>query len=203
MSWLVYMPGASVTGEVIIDGATYEIDDVPGYHDHNWGEWIPTNVLWNWAQCYDPEQSITFQIGDFRFKPVGLVSIEVESERIVFEKDEYSLTHRMWQYDPDNKKYFPVESWLYAENEKGRLIVSLKTIDTEVLLSPLKMPALLPDVILYEQTAHYEGRFWKRNNLDEWELSISFSGRGFKEYSTLMIDRSFQSGFLDENLWNR
>jgi hypothetical protein len=73
MSWLVYMPGAHVTGNVVIDGETYDVDHAPGYHDHNWGEWLPYNVLWNWVQYYEP--GIALEVGDFRSKPVGVVSI--------------------------------------------------------------------------------------------------------------------------------
>ncbi len=47
MSWLVYMPAALVSGEVVIDGRTYLINDVRGYHDHNWGEFILTTFTWN------------------------------------------------------------------------------------------------------------------------------------------------------------
>jgi hypothetical protein len=187
MSWLVYIPGAWVTGTVKIDDNEPYVIAAPGYHDHNWGEWIPTDALWNWAQCYDPTKSLAFEMGDFRFKPVGMVSIVVKGERIVFEKDEYYLIHKRWKYDPENKKYFPVETWLYAENERGRLVVSLQTIETEALFSPLKLAAFLPEVVLYEQTAHYEGQLWKKNDLNKWELFTLFSGNGFKEYTALLF----------------
>ena len=119
MSWLVYMPGAHVTGKVVIDGETYCVDHAPGYHDHNWGEWVPFNVLWNWVQYFEP--GIALEVGDFRFRPVGVVSIEAAGQRTVFEKDEYALFHTKWEFDFEHRKWFPVVTWLLAENEKKAL----------------------------------------------------------------------------------
>jgi hypothetical protein len=66
MSWLVYMPGARVNGQVTVDGHVYEMD-APGYHDHNWGEWIFTDALWNWAQYAEPD--LAFAMADFIRQP--------------------------------------------------------------------------------------------------------------------------------------
>ncbi|MGD8522704.1 MAG: hypothetical protein PVF56_16270 [Desulfobacterales bacterium] len=186
MSWLVYMPGAYVTGNVVIDGETRRVDHAPGYHDHNWGEWIPYNVLWNWVQYFEP--GVALEVGDFRFKPVGVVSIEAAGQRTVFEKDEYALFHTRWMFDSENRKRFPVVTWLLAENEKKRLIVRIQTLTTESLMAPLKIPLFLPDVLLYEQTASYFGRLWDKNHQGVWELSAGFEGNGFKEYSVRIWD---------------
>lgn len=194
MSWFIHMPGAYVSGEVWIDDQYYEVKDALGYHDHNWGEWIPYNVLWNWAQYFEPAEepkagelakpALAFQIGDFRFKPIGVVSIEHDDIRTEFEKDEYLLIHSRWRYDSKNRKWFPVKTWLYAENEKRRLIVCIRAIKTEAMLAPLEMPFFLPEVILYEQTAYYMGRLWEKEG-GRWQLRASFNGNGFKEYSAL------------------
>jgi len=82
MSWLVYAPGAYVTGEVILNGKTYHVQQASGYHDHNWGEWIPFNALWNWAQYFEP--GLALEVGDFRYSPAGGVGIEFAGERTVF-----------------------------------------------------------------------------------------------------------------------
>lgn len=183
MSWLVYMPGAHVTGKVVIDGKTYHVDQAPGYHDHNWGEWITFHVLWNWAQYFEP--GIALEIGDFRNRPVGVVSIEVDGQRTVFEKNDYHLYHTRWTFDPKYRKWFPSVTWLVAENKKKRLIVRIQTLAAEALMSPLEMPCLLPDVVLYEQTASYTGRLWDKKHQGAWEVSVKFHGKGFKEYSVL------------------
>jgi hypothetical protein len=185
MSWLVYMPGARVTGSIVINGRTYCINRVKGYHDHNWGEWITTNAMWNWAQYFDPEKGLALEIGDFMGKPVGVVSLEFDNVRMVFERDQYHLLHTRWTLDPENQKWFPAISWLVAENETWRLIARLETLDTEPVLAPLKMPSFLPEVIVYEQTARYTGGLWEKTEEGEWALLMPFHGKGFKEYTGL------------------
>lgn len=68
MSWLIYMPGAKVEGEMTIEGVKYLIS-AKGYHDHNWGEWIFSGPMWNWAQYY--EEGLTFDLGDIANRGQG------------------------------------------------------------------------------------------------------------------------------------
>lgn len=179
MSWLIYMPGAYVSGEVHVDGQSYILNNAPGYHDHNWGEWIPSNALWNWGQYFEP--GLALEIGDFMCRPAGIMSIEFQGDRTVFSKDQYHLIHTRWAFDEENRKLFPVRTWLYAENDTRGLLLGMKAHETEALR--MKTPFPLPDVIIYEQAAHYVGRLWKKNSHGEWELLVSFSGDGFKEYT--------------------
>ncbi|MBI3950619.1 MAG: hypothetical protein HY314_09210 [Acidobacteria bacterium] len=178
MGWLIYMPGATVTGRLQIDGQVYTIN-APGYHDHNWGEWIFTNALWNWAQYSEP--GLAFEMGDFIDKPVGVASIDFQGRRTVFTKDQYELTHTRWTFDSDNRKRYPLETTLRAENDTRRLILTMQAIVTHPLRGDLPLP--LPDAIIYEQTARYEGQLWEKNTEGQWVLSASFDGNGFKEYT--------------------
>jgi hypothetical protein len=179
MSWLVYMPGAYVSGEVQIDEEVYSVNKVLGYHDHNWGEWIPTNALWNWAQYFEP--GLALEMGDFVNKPAGIVGIEYQGTRTVFVKEEYCLIHTQWAFDGETQKRVPIITWLYAENDTTRLIIRLETLETEGLR--VEVPFPLPDIIIYEQTAHYEGWLWDKRSDGKWELLGSFRGNGFKEYT--------------------
>jgi hypothetical protein len=62
-SWLIYMPGAQVSGQVAVDGQVYRLD-AGGYHDHNWGEWLIADAFaWNWAQYAEP--GLALVLGDF------------------------------------------------------------------------------------------------------------------------------------------
>jgi len=178
MGWLIYMPRAQVGGQVEVDGRVYAIH-APGYHDHNWGEWIFTNALWNWAQYSEP--GLAFEMGDFIDKPIGVASIESQGERTVFTKTQYQLTHTRWAFDSRNRIRYPVETALRAENETRRLILTMQAIDTHPLRGDLPLP--LPDAIIYEQTARYEGQLWEKNGAGEWVLSASIRGDGFKEYT--------------------
>jgi len=179
MSWLIYMPGAYVSGEIEVDGQSYTLNKAPGYHDHNWGEWIPSNAVWNWAQYFEP--GLALEIGDFMRRPAGTMSIEFQCDRTVFSKDQYHLIHTRWALDNENRKLFPGRTWLCAENNTRRLLLGIQAHDTEALR--MKMPFPLADVIIYEQTARYVGRLWEKNPHGEWELLVSFSGDGFKEYT--------------------
>ncbi len=178
MNWLVYMPRAAVSGSLAIDGQVYSVD-APGYHDHNWGEWIFTNALWNWAQYSEP--GLSFAMGDFIGKPTGLVSIDVQGQRTTFTKDQYWLLHTRWAFDATNGKWYPVETLLFAWKETSLLFLTLRAILTHPLRGDAPFP--FPDPIIYEQTAEYHGWLWQKDRDGTWELAAPFSGNGFKEYT--------------------
>ena len=184
MSWLQYMPGAAVTGAVEIDGRQYRVANVRGYHDHNWGTWIPFTVAWNWAQYFEP--GLNFSIGDFRRSPAGAVSIDVLGERTVFAKDEYVLVHEAWTYDAGHGLWFPGQTWLSAQNDRQALIVRMRAHATVPVLPPDYLP--LPFVpVIYEQTADFRGWLWEKDQAGTWVLIRSFGGDGFKEYTGIAL----------------
>jgi hypothetical protein len=180
MSWLQYMPAAFVTGELLIDGHSYHVTNARGYHDHNWGEWIPFTVTWNWAQFTAP--ALTFSIGDFPNRPAGVVSVESFGERTVFAEGEYRLIHGGWSYDPGNQLWFPTATLLYAATDDRALVVSMNAIETVPVRPPPQLPLPLVPVI-YEQTADYTGWLWEKDDGGAWRLTRTFHGRGFKEYT--------------------
>jgi hypothetical protein len=163
---------------VELDGRVYTIN-APGYHDHNWGEWIFSNALWNWAQYSQP--GLAFEMGDFINKQVGVMSLDAHGERTVFTKDQYQLIHTSWAFDAENEKNYPTETTLQAENQTKRLTLRMQAIKTHPLRGDLPLP--LPDVIIYEQTAHFEGELLEKNSAGDWLPVASFSGTGFKEYT--------------------
>jgi len=178
MSWLVYMPRAAVTGALTVDAHTYTVA-TSGYHDHNWGEWVFTNALWNWAQYSEP--GLSFELGDFIGGPVGLASLEIDGERTVFTKDQYRLVHTRWAYDAANRQAYPVESRFVAENATTRLSLTLRVTATDVLSGGYPPP--LPVALIYEQPAEYTGRLWRKDSSGAWRPAASFQGAGFKEYT--------------------
>jgi hypothetical protein len=180
MSWLIYMPGAYVTGEIQVNNQTYVVDNVPGYHDHNWGEWVPSNVMFNWAQYFEP--GLTLDLGDFPDKPAGTLSIEYLGDRTTFSKEQYRLVHTRWEFDPRIFRFFPVESWLLAMNETKMLVVSMKALDTEALQVEIPF-SFIPNTIIFEQTARYKGGLWEKCQDGKWEALVLFNGKGFKEYT--------------------
>ena len=197
MSWLVQMPRARVSGRMRIDGREVEVRGT-GYHDHNWGEWIPADATWNWAQFSSAR--VALEVGDFIGKPVGVVALDLDGARTVFTPDQYSLVHTRWGWDRVNRLFFPTESLLTADNGALRLEVTLRALATEPLRGDLPRP--LRDLIIYEQTARYEGRVWEwvgvegmggasaggasvdgTESAGEWRLSALVRGMGFKEWT--------------------
>jgi hypothetical protein len=183
MSWLVFMPRARVGGQIRVDEETFDVE-APGYHDHNWGEWIPTNALWNWAQYSDGRVSL--EVGDFIGKRVGRVAIDVDCGRTVFTPDQYRLTHTRWAWDAANGLFYPVESVLAAENDTVRMQVTLRAGRTEPLRGDLPFP--LADLIIYEQTARYAGHVWRRSAGGTGKIA-SIAGRGFKVHGHAPVGR--------------
>jgi hypothetical protein len=185
MSWLVQMPRAWVSGALTVDGEVHKIY-APGYHDHNWGEWIPTDALWNWAQFSNPRLSIA--VGDFIGSPQGLLALDLDGVRTVFTPDQYRFRNTRWKWDPANGIYYPRESRLTADNGSLRLEVKIRAWQTVPLRADLPWP--LKDLIVYEQTARFSGRVlkWKppedpATGEGEWVVSAYIGGLGFKEWT--------------------
>ena len=117
MSWLVYMPGATVSGTIAVDGQVYRVRGAGGYHDHNWGEWLPGVVTWNSARACSAS-GISVALGGLPRVDEGTVGVDFEGERIVFERSlsQYRIVHGGWKYDPVNKRRYPTKTWLRAES---------------------------------------------------------------------------------------
>jgi hypothetical protein len=180
MSWLIYMPLAEVNGWFRINGQEYSLEQISGYHDHNWGKWIVPNTMWNWIQYSEP--GLAIELGDFILHPAGSMSLDLDGERVVFNKLQYSVTHTRWGYDWRNHKFYPTRTRVNANNSTTRLAMTLETIANEALV--LEMPvAMLPTTIIYEQTSHNTGRVWQREPGGIWEEMRHFDGYGFKEYT--------------------
>jgi hypothetical protein len=178
MSWLVYMPRAAIVGQIVLDGHTYSVS-APGYHDHNWGEWIVSDAMWNWAQYSQP--GFAFDLGDFIAGPAGLASIEMQGERTVFTKSQYKLVHTKWTFDAENQKWYPVESVFSASNGTVSILLNLSVSRTEPLRGRLPFP--LPDVVIYEQTTAYDGLVFRNAGDGKKAISLLLHGSGFKEYT--------------------
>jgi len=180
MSWLQYMPSALVTGEVVVDGRRFQVVNAEGYHDHNWGEWVPFSLKWNWTQFTGGW--FTFSLGDFQHSPTGVVSFESFGDRTVFTKDQYRVLQGQWTYDAANNLWFPEKTLVIAANDNRLLIVSIGATVTVPVRPPPQLPLPLVPVI-YEQIAGYSGVLWARDPAGAWRVLTSFTGPGFNEYT--------------------
>jgi hypothetical protein len=50
INWLVTSPKMEVNGKLTVDGKEYILNNVKGYHDHNWGYWNWDDIGWDWGQ---------------------------------------------------------------------------------------------------------------------------------------------------------
>ena len=51
INWIVASSKMRVNGELTVDGKEYGLENVRGYHDHNWGYWQwGDNLGWDWGQ---------------------------------------------------------------------------------------------------------------------------------------------------------
>jgi hypothetical protein len=182
MSWLVYMPSASVNGTVTVDGHAFEVHGARGYHDHNWGEWIPGLVTWNWAQYSDARVRVA--VGDFPKVAEGTVGVDLDGRQTVFAKPQYQVTHSAWRFDAVYKRWFPTRTRVRAESDTMALDVRFQALDTVPIVPPLQLPVL---PVVYEQTADITGKLWRKTPSGERRLLASFAGMGFKEYTSLAI----------------
>ena len=172
MSWLVYMPRAGVTGQLTVAGTAYAVSG-SGYHDHNWGEWIQSDVLWNWAQY--SQSGMWFDIYDFIGEPNGAAHVAVNGTTFEFTKSQYQLVHTKWAYDSVNHVYYPIQTMFKADNGTQQLEVVMNVSQTVPLSNGFPYP--IPEYIIYEQTTTYLGQVVANGT------TVTFSGEGFKEYT--------------------
>jgi len=187
MSWLVYMPAAVVSGEVVLGGEVHRVTEAAGYHDHNFGEWVLNNVTWNWAQCTAP--GLDLELGDFIRRPVGVLSVSVDGERLEFDKGEYAVLHTRWEHDAGTGRSFPTQTRLVARNRRASLYVVLGGLETTALLPPPEIPFLFVKPVIFEQLVECSGAVrWRHEH--GGSKRRRFRGAGFREYAVRTAARS-------------
>jgi hypothetical protein len=179
MSWLAYMPSSHVTGQLTVNGQTYTVDTT-GYHDHNWGEWIPRDILWNWAQYSQP--GFWFDIYDIIGANNGTAHVSIAGQPLEFTYGQYQLVNTQWAYDPVNHIQYPVQTTFSANNGSIKVDLTMNVIANDPLSFGLPYP--IPEYLIYEQTANYSGSVSGYNAATGmWQVLFSFNGNGFKEYT--------------------
>ena len=171
MSWLVYMPRAAVSGQLTANGVTYIVNG-SGYHDHNWGEWLPKDVLWNWAQY--SQSGFWFDIYDFINESNGLAQVSVNGTTFAFSKSQYQLVNSQWIYDPQHHLSYPTQTTVTADNGSQQLQVVMNVTQTAPLTYGFTAAS---QSTIYEQAVTYSGAVTANS------ITLPFSGRGFKEYT--------------------
>ena len=107
--WVVPLPKAKVSGEIIIDGEKIEVEGI-GYHDHNWDYSITTamnNLGWYWGRISTETMNVTWaKIVQNFFKSDTIAVINKDDENfynICPDKIEI-ITNKNENYE---RKFFP------------------------------------------------------------------------------------------------
>jgi hypothetical protein len=172
MDWLVYMPGANVSGTLTINGRQFNIS-CGGYHDHNWGQWAFQDDTYNWAQYAAPD--LTFDLGDFPANSNGRAGLNLQGQQMVFTVSQYTLVNTKWGYDPVNKLPYPIQSVFSASDGNVSVTMTMDVQNTEPLVTGAP-----PAIVIYEQPTHFTGKVTFNNDT---AAQVTIDGYGFKEYT--------------------
>lgn len=175
-SWLATMPSARATGSIRAGRRTVDVTGAPAYHDHNWGMWLLPSRTWSWAHFSSPEREVAFDFAlhaafwfstaYFRFRDLRLT---FPGHLFDYRPAGYRRHLGLWRY--------PTTASLTALDSEGthRLILEWQG---EQLAALTRSP-----VLLFEQTARFEGRLEKREG-SGWEEVARFQERGFYEHTS-------------------
>jgi len=147
-SWILALPGARVTGQVVLHGAVHELTHGGGYHDHSWGVWLLPERIWAWATASDPERDIHIIAGYKCGFAVSTILLQVGERRFFFDSSVHTSmrwTADSWVDPPGFKPPYPTRAQVTVEDLGIRLTCSWQA-HTTVCLE--KSP-----ICLYEQAA--------------------------------------------------
>jgi hypothetical protein len=175
-SWLATMPAARATGTLRAGRRTVPVRGAPAYHDHNWGMWLLPSRTWSWAHFSSPEREVAFDFAlhaAFWFSTAylrhGDLRLTFPGHRFDYQPAGFRRYRGLWRY--------PTAARLTALDVEGRHRLTLEW-RAEQLAALTRAP-----VLLFEQTARFEGRL-ERLEGRGWEEVARFHERGFFEHSS-------------------
>jgi len=182
MQWLVYMTGAEVEGEIRVYETPYEVAG-RGYHDHNWGEWLFFDPMWNWQQVSRPEDGFSISFGDVRFLPGrnGTMGVYLNHSLLmeVFHPD-YKVYNRAWEFDEEHRAFYPTEMVIIASDKDHILVYTVEVLRVVALIP--EIPGSVLDIIIFECVSNFKGVLFFKGDGSLKPL-YSFDQTGFSEYT--------------------
>lgn len=189
MNWLVASPKMKVTGtftiKEIISGeqTTYELKDLRGYHDHNWGHWDWADIGWNWGQVTQTKNSLngndlgtyTVSFGNVMGNEPASASSVLnvwKNKKIVeeFRNDEVEIEHTL-----DSLSLLPASTTINAVSDQGNIEIVF-TSDYFIQIPIISQSGTI-DLIIWEGF----GTYVVEGNIDGKD--ISYEAKGFMEYA--------------------
>ena len=131
---------------------------------------------------------MSFDLGDFINNPNGRASVDIDGRRVVFGTTDYKLVHTKWEYDTQNKTFYPTESIFTADNGLVHVFVRIDVTKTDPL-------PVFPGQIIYEQPSHFTGRVTLEDRAGGSPFEVEFEGNGFKEYTAVTNPALPSDGF--------
>jgi 15-cis-phytoene desaturase len=179
-SWLVYMPSATVTGSVSINGNVWKLTNAAGYHDHDWGIWAVPLRTWSWGTFNAPDRSISLDIGFHAAFQTSTAYFRFQSQRLLFPNFPPSaISQNGWKDWNVFWKYPTVMTFAAIDSTSSyRLEVTWHVLATAALT---KYPLLV-----FEQTARFTGTLYRKTS-GGWTTETTFDELGFCEFSDTWV----------------
>lgn len=178
-SWLVYMPSARVNGWITVDGERYDLRDVAGYHDHDWGVWFIPGNTWAWAAFNDPSQEIAMDVGLHAAFQKSTAYFRLGELRLTFPQESFESELKDWESWKLLWK-FPREVDFSAVDATGEYRLALTWTVTQTV-TLWKYP-----LIVFEQAARFVGTLSRRDGAG-WSPVKDFDLPGYSEYTSQWI----------------
>ncbi|MCG7849597.1 MAG: hypothetical protein MIO93_10525, partial [ANME-2 cluster archaeon] len=196
INWLVASPKMKVNGTLTISKGTdlehtYTLENVRGYHDHNWGYWLwQDDIGWDWGQASEnqldvnDEDKYAFCFGNVtnneHTKSRGAVLNIWKNKTIIagFENETIQIQHFGMVPVPELNNSFPMGTVLTADDGDNSMSISFSTED----VTPI--PVQIGDnkyLVIWELTGTYE----VSGCIDG--KPVSYTSKGFMEYVTSSI----------------
>jgi len=182
-----------VTGNLTInrgtlDEITYTLENVRGYHDHNWGYWLwQDDIGWDWGQASESKNHLDGNdVGKYAFcfgnvtnnehtESRGAVLNIWKNKKIIagFEDEEIHIQHSEMVPVPELKSSFPMYTVLIANYDENSMNIIFRTEDA----TPLPIEVATDEyLVIWELTGTYEVSGYIDGK------PVSFTSKGFMEY---------------------
>jgi hypothetical protein len=184
-SWMTYhmnMSSAKVNGTfVTYDGAklvTYDIVDAKGYHDGFYGEFLFTNLAWNWADYKQRDESGNVDFSVVVHKPSGPAysceggwdeclpgNLMVYNEGTVYDfyRSEINIDFITWAHDEEFNADYATEEIITAENDGNYLCLHWNELPGRLEKALWDLPTPLPDNRTFEMISQFDGAFYQKS----------------------------------------
>lgn len=180
MKWLVYMPSANVSGSIVVDNQTLNIDGV-GYHDHCWGRWAlndPTSV---WLETSNPVEGFSISLAEITGEQKNtFMGLKYNDKTVAFSSKQVKLNVTDFAFDPGTGVVYPAKYEVVAENGEYRLDLMAKVKKSVPIRLDYQPPA--PSLVVFGQVADLQGVL-KEKNGGEYQ----FDAAGFTGYSSPLL----------------